>query len=650
MSTPASNETFFSFNALQSARSSGYRNTYWALAELIDNAFDAKAKTVKVILLEDFDSGRRKQVTEVLVCDDGEGMNESTVQSCLQFGRTNNGDLEEVVRLKKKGKFGFGLPNASLSQCPNIHVFSRTKAGDWNTTYLNLKELKEQNSIQIPPVAKVASATYFQQVGAEFFDTHGTIISWKDCDRLSNVRAETLIRKATEVIGRIYRHLLVDGDDKKKIIFEAYLFNSERRSYTRTVREETKPNDPLFLMEDTLIAGRLYEHSQNAGAVANPELDIAAHYKKFSISKDRCKATNQKLEDHCFTFNFNYKGRVHEFRITTSCAHINIQKPGVREGGNAPIGQFYGDRKFISFVRAGREIDMGNYNLYRETDETNRWWSVEVQFGPESDDLLGVHNNKQGIEYVALFPDGSEDAYHEHTATLPQARDRLWALLTEKLKAVIKAAHTKVKKEARDWQARHDTDKDKPDSPGLPGQNQLTTEAANKTDGTRESSFSPEQRRDLLARLKARYPTISESEINSSIDRFDEFRSKGCLLYCGSDDDKQLWSFTWIHGFLVVLVNTDHEFYNRLIAPLRTAKAERALAAIELFIIALASEEAGESSKEAEPFLGHYRAAVGLHLSRYLRDSQINLVEKDFRAASTAGAADDDDDDDDHKD
>lgn len=44
--------TYFTFQALVSQRASGYRNTTYAIAELIDNAFDAVAQTCRVIFIE----------------------------------------------------------------------------------------------------------------------------------------------------------------------------------------------------------------------------------------------------------------------------------------------------------------------------------------------------------------------------------------------------------------------------------------------------------------------------------------------------------------------------------------------------------------------------------------------------------------------
>ena len=171
--------TFFSYNALVSQRASGFKNTAYALAELIDNSFDAKAQNVQIVLLEKNTFGRRK-VEEILVLDDGCGMSVDTLQGALQFGNTTNNDIEEVVKTKRKGKFGYGLPNASLSQCKDIGVYSWTKKGTPNYVYLNLEELKKTESIEIPLVASLELPKHYEPL-FDNFPNSGTIVSWKNC-------------------------------------------------------------------------------------------------------------------------------------------------------------------------------------------------------------------------------------------------------------------------------------------------------------------------------------------------------------------------------------------------------------------------------------------------------------------------------------
>ena len=132
-----------------------------------------------------------------------------------------------------------------------------------------------------------------------------------------------------------------------------------------------------------------------------------------------------------------------------------------------------------------------------------------------------------------------------------------------------------------------------------------------------------------MERLVVKYPSIPQHQIEHSIRRFDESRVRGCVLYHASDD-QALWSMTEVYGFLVILINTNHPFYTNIVAPLRNAQAESALSAIELFISSLAWEERGEhfAQPERKSTLEEYRAYVGIHLNRYIRENAISLEDE----------------------
>ncbi len=78
-------------------------------------AFRAGATDVLVRLLYD-----RKSVRRVCIVDNGCGMREETLRRAMQFGSTlkhKKGDL---------GKYGIGLKSASLSQCEQFAVVTRS--------------------------------------------------------------------------------------------------------------------------------------------------------------------------------------------------------------------------------------------------------------------------------------------------------------------------------------------------------------------------------------------------------------------------------------------------------------------------------------------------------------------------------------------
>jgi len=590
-----------------------------ALAELIDNSFDAEASTVRVIFLEKQENNR-KHITEILICDDGNGMSQEILQDALQFGNTTNVDLNEMIRTKKKGKFGYGLPNASLSQCPCVRVYSWRKKDEFLSTYLDLEELGRTQSIDIPQVTTSAIPPHYGPVGAVMNPSHGAIISWQRCDRLSNTRSSTIVEKSSQLLGRLFRYLL---GQNKQIIFAQYLYNSGRAKYEATAPEvPVRPNDPLFLMPNTFIAKRLWQEANRVMPGTPDNRNIPKHYAAFAESATKCKPTNIKMEDLCFIYPFDWRGKQYKFEIVVSCADLRIQKPGTTAGGSTDVGKFYGDKAQegnISFVRADREIACGHFGFYAVTEPRHRWWSIEVRFDADSDDLLGLHNNKQGIEFTATPRLDVTDQWDEYSAELLQAKEKLWFDLTVKLEAAKKAAFKYIKQQHKAWDEANEIVSVDGETGQLPSGTPLTNNTIGETDGKRAAQFTEVQKQQLFERLQERYPQIGPDDIRNAILNYDQSRVRGCVLYADSES-QQLWSFTTVYDFLVILINTRHEFYVNALHPLRLARAEEALAAIELFVSSLAWEEQTHFGRDPEAHtLEDFRTYVGVHLNRYMR-------------------------------
>jgi hypothetical protein len=630
--------TFFSYNALVSQRASGYRNTTYALAELIDNSFDADADKVSVVFLERKFDGRRR-IDEVLIFDNGKGMSSKVLEGALQFGNTTNTDINAVVQEKKKGKFGYGLPNASLSQCPSIHVYSWQAGKEPDYVYLDLEELKKQSSIDIPPVSKQALPSYYAAVLPPISKS-GSLVAWRRCDRLSHAKGETIIANSSAILGRLYRHLLAAG---KRIEFSVWLYNETRHTFVSSVvAQGVVANDPLFLMPNTQIAVELWKASTTADASDKQAL----HYKKFAVSKSENKPTNEKLVDKCFHYDFEWLGRTYGFDVITSLASIDVQKPGTREGGSTKIGECYGKKERegnISFVRAEREIAAGHFGFYKPTDQRHRWWSIEVRFDADSDDLLGVHNNKQGIEFVYTAREkfDNDEEFNKHTASLLQARERLWEELTNRIEDARKRAFKLVKEQHQKWDAEHPSTSagGVSDKPEVPQGTSVTSNVIKQVDGSRDL-LSEQNKRELAERLQEKYPSIGIEEIVDAVAALDKALVRACVLYAPSESS-QLWSYTKVFDFLVVLINTKHEFYSRVLSELRSKQQEGSLTAMELFISSLAIEEEKFNTRDdAADVVEEFRTLVGVHLHNYIKrlPDNVSMVAK---VDDSAGGIDD---------
>jgi hypothetical protein len=88
-----------------------------AVADLVDNSIDAKAKKIVIRLWL-----RDGHITGLSVADDGVGMSNADMSEAMRFGARGTGRDAEEFRL---GKFGLGLKSASFSQCTELTVTSR---------------------------------------------------------------------------------------------------------------------------------------------------------------------------------------------------------------------------------------------------------------------------------------------------------------------------------------------------------------------------------------------------------------------------------------------------------------------------------------------------------------------------------------------
>ncbi|MDR8409761.1 ATP-binding protein [Nonomuraea sp. 3-1Str] len=209
--TQRKDDLLVSSNFIRAVRESGYVSLSTALAELIDNSLQAAATEVKITIARPAAGG----LPEIRVEDNGEGMSRSQLEVCLRFGGSSRFDERQSF-----GRFGMGLPAASLSQARRVEVTAWQDSQPANQVFLDVDAIATG-----APVDLRASRLPGPTNGS------GCLVVWQNCDRIEYRRLAWLQRALRRDLGRIYRRFLSNGD-------LALTINGTR----------VEPIDPMLLM------------------------------------------------------------------------------------------------------------------------------------------------------------------------------------------------------------------------------------------------------------------------------------------------------------------------------------------------------------------------------------------------------------------
>lgn len=176
-------------NFIRAVRESGYLSLSTALAELIDNAIQANASTIDLTIERCAESG----MVEIRVLDDGHGMVRGELEACLRFGGSSRFDDRRSF-----GRFGMGLPAASLSQARHVEVIAWQSGTAPQTVGLDVDDIAAGK----PPALRA------RRVAMEPSTSAGCLVVWRRCDRIEYQRLAWLERLLHRDLGRIYRRFI----------------------------------------------------------------------------------------------------------------------------------------------------------------------------------------------------------------------------------------------------------------------------------------------------------------------------------------------------------------------------------------------------------------------------------------------------------
>jgi hypothetical protein len=336
-------------------RDSGYKSTATAIDELVDNAIQAQATRVDIVM--GYGKGSTKKVLReadsLAIVDNGHGMDGDVIRLAVLWGGTHRENDRSGF-----GRYGFGLPSASVSIGRRFTVISKVPGGEWQSVTVDLDEIAagrvgESGVVQAPAAVRAELPSFVRDALPGRDLPHGTIVLLEKLDRLSSGFQQKFQTKMLEHLGVIYRGILR----------EVEMSVVETGHPDGAVRVE--PIDPLFVTQ-----GARYYDDTAVMAEALPE-------KTFTVKDPETRD--------------QVRGVVR--------VRYSYMPPNFQQGSKARFAVMK-ENLGLKVMRAGRQIDIlsrlpANWHVTLVNYDRN--YGVEIDFTPTLDEEFGVTVNKQQI-------------------------------------------------------------------------------------------------------------------------------------------------------------------------------------------------------------------------------------------------------------
>lgn len=518
---------------VESIRDLGYRSTGTAANELIDNAAQAGAENIHVVF--GFPEDSRKP-NAIAIIDDGIGMVPEMTRASLLWGGTDRHGSRDLF-----GRFGYGLPSASVSQGRRVEVYSRTKKGVFHRAHLDLDEIHEGKNLvkgRVSIAKPIASdlPEFVEEYTDEHFpgglDKVRTAVVWSALDRASKKRTTELENHLLEIFGVTYRNLL--------------------RGMSVVVNgKQVESVDPLFITE----GARFYD-----------------------VDSERAEAVE--------TLSFEVRDRDSKDALGTVTARFSVMPPTfARKDKAREVGRRNGNQRWpilrdhngVIVLRAGRQIDVVSRGLPRVFVNNDRYIGIEVDFPPTLDEYFGVTTHKQQI-------------------TLS---DRVLQLLEENGVWKTFDQLRKREKEMRaDMTAEYDTppneEDERPSEVAMAEAVQLDPPAV---ESERRSEREEKGREEAVNELVEKGVPKPEAErVIESVEKERPFR-----VEVEKNPEGPFYRVDLKGGQVVLLINTAHRFYTDVYGAVAGPDGARIRQALEVLLFVLGKSEI-DASDDRELF------------------------------------------------
>lgn len=336
-------------------RDLGYRSNGDALSELIDNALQAYADRIDIVFGFD-DEKSSKKPAKLAIVDNGHGMEPEMIRMAVMWGGTHR----ENDRMGL-GRYGYGLPCASVSLGRRFEVLSKVPDGDLHSVTMDLDALTSgeydtgDGRLAVPEASAGEMPQFLADAVSKIYPNgwhSGTIILIDKLDRLEWATVQGLRDNFCRQFGVTYH----------KLRGNAAIYVDD---------QFVEPIDPLFLTPDFTF---------------------------FDSDEDRANALHPIRIEFRNPDNGTFEGTVTLRYAWLPPSFGSIEKSRDAVGLNANQRfSIMKDYHGIIFSRNGRLIDVQTRTPWTSFINNDRYIKIEVEFSASLDEAFGVTTSKQQV-------------------------------------------------------------------------------------------------------------------------------------------------------------------------------------------------------------------------------------------------------------
>lgn len=330
-------------------RDLGYKDNGKALAELVDNSWEAGATRCNILLNTGGGAKRANSISEIAIVDNGCGMEPAMIRHAARWGGTHREGSTSGL-----GRYGFGLPASCVSVGQRFEIYSRQNDGAWFMTFLDLQDVASNPAhYEIPEAREASLPSFVTEALGHDLKGPGTVIVITKIDRLKSKTVGNLTAKLMPHFGVTYHKLRQN--------FEIYIDGNF-----------VDPIDPIF----TTPGMRLFDSDADRAVSLDPiEFEVNDPETRTAIGKLRVR-----LSYYPPTFGMKDKS----------------QKSTTDKNANQRW-HIMNDYHGIVVSRMGRVIDVVGRTPWGRFVNYDRFIGIELEFDASLDSEFGVTTSKQQI-------------------------------------------------------------------------------------------------------------------------------------------------------------------------------------------------------------------------------------------------------------